>query len=152
MAGFLPVPGSSRMNGQSMVVKAVGNVAIFGDATSPAVTITLGALNGVLIQSAKLTDIKTLLAVSNSTAGEFSNAGSPFALVVQMNADSASGILQGNYSLQVDNQAVSTGTITALSGVNMDADQPLAFCLGVTFSVAGAPNTANLYQFELRQS
>ena len=152
VAGFIAVPGSSRANGQSLNLRACGNIIEGADSSSPTVTFTLGVLNGTLIQNAKLTDIKSALAVAASTAGEFSTAGTPFRLLVDFNADSASGLMQGTYSLQIDGLAASTGQLSTQSSVNMDADQPLAFCLGVTFSQDGThTNVANLYQFDIQQ-
>jgi hypothetical protein len=147
--GFLALPGNNVANGRNFTLRAAGDVAFLSDVSSPTITFTLGAIKGISIPNAQVSNINTLLSLANSTAGEFSNQGTPWVLVVNMSGTSASGVLQGSYSLQVDNGAASTGQITSLTGVNYGLDTPLAFALGVTWSVAGSPNSANLYQFDL---
>ena len=66
-----------------------------------------------------------------------------------MNVDGDSGILQGTYSIQIDNGAAATGAITALTGVDPSQSTPLGFLIGITFSVTGSGNTAKMFQFEL---
>jgi len=147
--GFLALPGNNVANGRNFTLRAAGDVAFLGDASSPSITFTLGAIKGISIPNAQASNINTLLSSTQSTAGEFSNVGVPWVLVVKMGGTTLSGVLQGSYSLQIDNGSAITGQITALTGVNFGLDTPLAFALGFTWSVAGSPNSANLYQFDL---
>lgn len=149
VAGFIAVPGASRSNGQQMSVRAVGNFTPGVDTTSPTVGIGLYYITKT-IQAAALTDISQVFKVTVAAAG-LGIVASPWRFVCDMNCDTASGILQGNYTLQADNEAISTGVIGAISGIDMSKDQPLAFCVGITFSQDGThTNKASMYQFDIQ--
>ncbi|MDA4129271.1 MAG: hypothetical protein OK457_00730, partial [Thaumarchaeota archaeon] len=154
--GLLPVPGVNRLNGQSLEVRASGNFLTPGsDAVSPAVTIGLYFVKGpVLISNAMNLPTGTVSPVALATlqepAGTPGIVSVPWSIKAQLNADNASGLLQGLYTIQIDNGAPNGSNSTPLlaiaaqSGVNMALDIPYALCVGVTFSQTGTGNTATM--------
>lgn len=153
--GFIPVPGSNRANGQNLVVRAVGNAAAPSDGTSPTFTLGLYAvINPTILSNAmnlpSSPSIVTLFTSTRAAAG-LGITPFPWRFEVSMNADNASGILQGAYSTQVDGTVVTSTTITSQTGINMNAPIPFALLVGVTFSQASSGNTATMNQFILEQ-
>jgi hypothetical protein len=149
--GYLYVPDGTSgrnfaTNGQIINVAAGGDVTIGSDVTSPTITLGLYISKNPLAASPTISALAT---VAYSTAGEFSNAGTPFSLTAVLQGTTASGLLRGTYSFQVDNQAANTGAITGVTGINFSSQVPFGLLIGVTFSVAASapPNSANLYQF-----
>jgi hypothetical protein len=65
-------------------------------------------------------------------------------------ATTNSGILQGDWAFQFEGGTMQTGSINALTSVNMSASIPIAFLVGVTFSISGAGNSANMYMFNIQ--
>ncbi len=159
--GFLFVPGANRMNGQQMVVRATGSFQCpAADSTSPAVTIGLyGAFNltNRVNPSQQLNSANLSPALSISTLASYQEPAAspgvvavPWNLTALLNCDNDSELLQGSYTIQVDNGSVQSGAITSVAGVLMSQDIPIGLLIGITFSQSFAGNTAKMYQFDLR--
>jgi hypothetical protein len=157
--GMLFLPGSSRLNGTQFVVKAVGNIIVPDDSVSPTVNLSLGAVKNPPIQtnpSAQVaqTGFSPALTITKVVDVQHAAAGLgvtpfPWSLVATLNADTDSGLLQGTYSVQIDNGSASTGAITSISGVDMSLDRPLGFIIGVTFSQTSVNNLAKMFQYSI---
>lgn len=157
----LGLPGTSRFNGKQFQVKASGNVTVAG--TSPTVQIQLlaanpGGNNVVLAQSS---------AVSVTTSASY-----PWAVEATLQGDNLSGILQGWFTVAINNslnsQAALTNTLTsvnfgtiAASGATNGASYPSSgylsinagdepavnFQVAIVFGVSNASNAGNLFEF-----
>jgi len=159
--GFIFVPGANRANGQRVSVLATGSFQCpAADATSPAVTIGLyAAFNlqpGQVNPSNQKTSSSLSPALSISTLASYQEPAAtpgvvavPWTLRANLNADNDSELLQGDYSIQIDNGSVQSGAITSVAGVLMSQDIPIGLLIGVTFSQSGSGNTAKMYQFGL---
>lgn len=144
--GQLNVPGANTLNGQRFTVNVTGNISIDPTISCPSVTIALYANTGT-VTSPSYTAIATTGSV---VAGNFDNED--FALSVTLFGTTASGVVQGSQQAFF-NAALVNSTPKALqanlSGINFGNQIPFGLVVGVTFSVSGANNTANLYQFVL---
>lgn len=157
--GFIFVPGASRANGQIVEVRASGNfICPPADATSPAVTIGLYAsfnlLPGRVNPSSLVNSASLSPALAISTLASYQEPAAtpgvvavPWKLKASLNADNDSELLQGDYSIQVDNGSLQTGAITSVAGVLMSQDIPFGLLIGVTFSQTGAGNLAKMFEF-----
>lgn len=141
-----------------MHIFATGNATMDQTIASPAITITLAALKNPAASLNPNNQPTTAPSFSPTAIATGQHAASgygtvtvvPWSLEAWLNADNASGILQGNAKVVVDNVVETAYTaITSLSGVNMNGVSPLGFVIGVTFSVSGAANSASMYQFSL---
>lgn len=149
-AGGLQVPGNSELDGQLFSVVASGNI-IFGTGEAS----TTGKV-GLYLSTASPTSAspsyQTLmeLTLTNQT---LDNTAYPFSLAVDMQGDTASGILQLAKYGWINGTFTTPTQVTALTGITFQQTAPLtpAFTLvvGVTFGAANAGNTINLKQFQL---
>lgn len=136
------------MNGTRMYVSASGNFTPGVDSVSPTVTIALYATKNPLATTPTITSI----ASATIAAAGLGIVASPWSIDAMLNADTASGVLQGRFTIQADNEAPSAwAAISAFTGVNMSADIPFALLVGVTFSQTGSGNTASMYEFTLEK-
>ena len=154
--GIIAVPGSGRANGQNLSVRAVGNAVAPNDGTSPTFTVGLYAvINPSIVSNAmNLPTSPSVVSLAVPTPHAAAGLGItpfPWNFNAILNADTASGILQGTYSVQIDNAAPVTGQISSQSGINMGNTIPFALLIGVTFSQSSAQNSATMFQFSLEQ-
>lgn len=162
LPGMLFVPGNNEFNGQLMHVFATGNATMDQTISSPAITISLGALKNPAASFNPNNQPTTAPSFSPTTIASSQHAVSgygtatiiPWSLEAWINADNASGLLQGSYKVVIDNVTETgsgngTSAITSLSGVSMSSVTPFGLAVGVTFSVSGTANSASLYQFSL---
>ena len=149
--GQLLVPGSNRLNGQPFHVLASGNFEVGAGGSSASVTITLRANTGTVSSP-----VYTTIAASNAFAGEgLDGVFYPWQMDVLIQGDSQSNLIQGSYTTQFDNAAVTSTTalnssLSTLLPANAFANEPpFGLVLGVTFSASETGNSANLFNFAL---
>ena len=170
--GILLVPGSGRANSQIMEVRACGTYSFSSLSASPTFTPSLLAVinntpagntaaglqpNVNISQQVNLALAGTSPAVSLVTLGSLTEAGSSeqaqnllWNLKATMNADTASGLLQGSTTFQIDNGTPTTAAFTTeIGNIIMNAPIPFGLVVGVTFGTSLATNSASLFQFQL---
>ncbi len=145
--GQLKLPGQNRLNGQLFRVDAVGYVVTDGAIACPQVTIALYAQTNQQIDGHN----PTYTSIAQFTAAAQGNVlAEPFRVTAHLSGDSVSGILQGSQEAiynGVFDDTSPTALENNLSGINFNANVPFGLVVGVTFSVTGANNSANLTQF-----
>jgi hypothetical protein len=152
--GYLLCPGSGSayvVNGQRLFVDAGGDAGwtVTSNFTSPFVTVGLyiALPNSLGIIPANPTI--NLLGSTTISGNSEVVVPYPFSLSASLQGSTASGLLQGTTTIQIDNGAATTSVINLQSGINFSSSVPFALLVGVTFSVSWAANQANLYQFTL---
>lgn len=155
---FICIPGSNEMNGKRMLVRAAGDFQCpSSDATSPAVTVGLYAVLrpsiGFLTNPLVTPAIVTLASYQESATG-LGVLPVPWSMLVNLQATTNSGILQGDYTIQIDNGEIngtgSPAAINSQSAITMASVIPFALAVGITWSQSGSGNTASMYQFDLQ--
>jgi hypothetical protein len=148
IAAILNVPGSGRLEGQQFIVRAGGRLFVHG--TSP--TVNFAIYNGSSLTPGSDTAITTLASAQSLTT----NATYPWAIELEMQGDSTSGILQVMSSEIVCNGVSGTPTNTDQTSVNFQAgatsgttEPALSLVVGVDFTVADSTDYAVLDQFSL---
>lgn len=150
--GFLPMLGNNAANGKRTLVRAAGDFQAGADVASPSVTIGLYVVKQPVVVSGSmgLPASESFIALASYQHPAVSSVCMPWLMLVNLQSTTNSGILQGDYTIQIDNESIQTGSISSLlSNVNMDLSIPFALAVGVTFSVSGGLNTASMYQFDL---
>lgn len=147
--GIIVVPGNNQANGQLFRVRGCGNYTLSGDATSPLVVLGLYPVTFSSSTIPQPTIVTTAVVSQNITPG---NQGSeyPWAFDVELAGDSTSGLVQLlDGFIEVDGVAgtVTQGLVSGLTGINFNNQFPFGFVVGITWSVGGAGNAANMYQF-----
>lgn len=145
--GGMQIPGNGELDGQMFSVTASGNV-IFGVGEA-----STTAKVGIYLSTAAPTATpayQTLfeLTLTNQT---LDNTAYPFSLSLDMQGDTASGVLQlasygwmnGTYSAPAQQTA-----LTGISFQNTPVVPAFVLVCGVTFGAANTGNTANLKQFQ----
>ena len=143
-----------QAQGQLITLTASGSVFVAGAAP----TINPVLQSGTSLTSASNTNVSTLTAAQSLTT----NAAYPFTLLVDLQGDAASGIVQVVFSQFVCNGVVSAQTAMAntnLTGVKFgnipDADgffkpeQAVNLVFGINFGVSSALNSASLFEYQL---
>lgn len=148
--GWVLAPGGSgrqaAVNGQILSIDAGGDfLCPSSDTSSPAVTIGLYQSPN---PSAASPTINTL-ASYQEPASALGIVYVPWTIHADIEGTTNSGLLQGNYRIQIDNGTVQTGSTTLISGVSFNSNPSMGFVVGVTFSQSGAGNVANMYEFQL---
>lgn len=158
--GYLLIPAGNIVNGQRLSIRATGNFAV-GDLTGPCPTVTIGLYPVTFtggLSTASIGSTAIVSAVSTTQANI--NAVYPWALIVDMAGDSASGLVQtlsGAIVIDGVNTSATAGLTTGLTKINFAPGTtlpasgqvaPFGLVVGVTFSVSEAGNTATLYQFD----
>lgn len=147
-------PGTSRLEGIEFKIKASGWA--FAHGTTP--TIDVGLYIGSSLTAASNTVIMHLASAVTVTTNHFY----PWSLVATMNADTKSGLLQGQGIIEINNPASPAAqalVTTGLTAFDMTQEppvytvsatvKPLQFCIGVIYSVTDALNVAQMNQFIL---
>jgi len=167
--GYLYIPGNAESNNQRLSVRANGNFQIGGDTSSPAFTLGLYAATfvgtvGTLIST-------PIYSQTFAGSGEGGTPGVnyyPWSLAADLCGDGlvaqqgqasqpqffGSGLVQLLSASSVIDGTGATGTaglVSGLTGINMNAAIPFGLAIGVTFSVSGSGNVANMYQFDISQ-
>ncbi len=140
LAAVLAVPGTKRLEGRRFTVRASGVVTTSGAAVTAQAFLAVGssltpASNTTIAQSAPVTVAQT---------------SCPWSIEAQLNFDSTSGKLHGQFTSNINN---SVGALTNLSavitGLNGNTEPVFNLVAGVAFSTASAQNTATLTEFIL---
>jgi len=161
--GQLLVPGSNRLNGQSFHVLSSGNFEVGAGGASSTVTITMQANTGTVA-----TPVYTTIAASNAYAAEVSDGVFyPFNMDVLIQGDGQSNLIQGSYTSQFDNAAVTSTTTlnSSLAGLlpsignsyqglypaltAFQVEPVFGLVIGITFGTSVPGNSANLFNFAL---
>jgi hypothetical protein len=143
-----------QQNGQVVTLTASGTLFVHG--ASPTIIPTLQS--GTSLTSGSNTTVSVLTAAQSLTT----NAQYPFALVLGLQGDSVSGIVQVVSAQFVCNGVVSlmaAFTNTSLTGVTFGnvvstdgfykPENPLNLVFGINFTVSDALNAASLYEYQL---
>jgi hypothetical protein len=159
--GYLLIPAGNIVNGQRISVRGTGNFAV-GDLTGPCPSVTIGLYPVTFtggLSTASIGSTAVLSAVSTTQANV--NAVYPWAFIVDMEGDTASGLVQtlsGAIVIDGVNTNATAGLTTGLTKINFAPGTslppsgqvaPFGLVVGVTFSVSDAGNTATLFQFDI---
>ncbi len=134
---LVTLPGSLRFDGKPFRLRASGWATVGG--TSP-------TLNVTLYEGSSLTPgSNTVLAALGSAQAVTTAASYPWAIEAVLQGDSKSKILQGRFSVTLDNVVSAWAALTnAPTSIDLLTEGSLQFCVGVTFGVANAANLAQL--------
>lgn len=141
-----------QKNGQIVTLRAAGTLFVHG--ASP--TINPVVQSGSSLTASSNTTVSTLTSAQSLTT----NAQYPFALTLQLQGDSTSGIVQVvSATFACDGTASSTFTNTLLTGVTfggtsagdgfLNPEVGVSLVFGLNFGVSDTLNKASLLQYEL---
>ena len=166
--GYLFYPGNGEANAQRLSVRAAGNFTIGGDTSSP--NFTLGLYAATFVGSVATLISTPVFSQTFTGSGEGGAAGTyyPWALTADIAGDGlvaqqgqasqsnfiGSGLVQllsGSSAIDGTGASATAGLISGLTGINFNAAIPFGLAIGVTYSVSGAGNLANMYQFDIQQ-
>jgi hypothetical protein len=143
-AGQLLVPGNNRLNAQIFEVYAAGNFEVGSGGACPSVTIDIQANTGTVASPS----YHTLATSGAITTQNLDGVFYPWYFKLELEGDSASGLLQGRYVGAVNDVLIASTIIgSTLSGLNFATEPVFGLVARVTFSVSEAGNSANMYQF-----
>jgi hypothetical protein len=150
--GIVAVPGNNVSNGVRTTVRASGSFQV-GDITGPCPTFTLGLYPVTFVGAVGTVVSTAILSTTSSTQANVA-AGYPWALTADFIGDTGSGLVQcasGELVIDGNATAATAGLVTGLTGINFGASYPYGFCIGFSFSISEASNSATIFQFNILQ-
>jgi hypothetical protein len=150
--GLLPLPGNNAYNGKQFTVKATGNFQLGPGGACPQFSVGLYwySFTGTVPVSFPFGPIVSASAVTSFQGND--GVSYPWALRAVLAGDNASGLVQlilGSVAID-DTITTSSGLPNGLpSGINFAQPIPIAFGIGVSWSVSESGNSANMYEFAI---
>lgn len=149
-AGALFVPAFNVYNGQLMEVLAAGSFGSDTGDPSGTVNFQIQAVTGTAAAP-----VYTTIASSGAVAPTFASA-EPWCIVLNLQGDGNSGILQGAYEVYIGGALTKGRTVVdnVITGLNyasgnaaLQRGAVFGLVVGVTFGTSNATNTASLFEF-----
>jgi hypothetical protein len=154
----IPVPGKLVLEGKKFTVRAEGNVFVSG-----AYTCLASIIAGLTIPATPFTIGNWTTLCAGTARACNSGLWAPWYIETDLQFDSLSGIMQGNFQQMINNlyntPTVNPATLTGINGTNANVTQnatvvspadPVCYIgVALTFGTGSATNVGNLYNFEL---
>lgn len=140
----LNMPGSRRYHGKLFRIYAAGTIFVSGTAPSG---------NIVLFSGGSLTTgSNTVMGTLSSAQSLASGATYPWVVEAVCEGDDTTGKIQGSYTILIDNVKKSSAALdNELTTIDFDAEPSAQFCIGVTWGVGNANNSATMLSFTLEK-
>lgn len=144
-AGGLQVPGFAELNGQQFRARASGNILFGAGEASTTGKVGMYLSNALPSASPSYQTLIELTLTNQAQDGVYY----PWALQMDMEGDTLSGILQLVKSGGINGTITTATQVSALTGISFSADPAFTLVVGVTFGASNDGNLANMYQFQI---